>query len=184
MTNAIKTSLLTACAALLCAAPALAAEITQGELPVTKAPYAKTEDAVNQLTDLQKYVTQQSGTERPFDNEYWDNHEDGLYVDVVSGEPLFSSKDKYDSGTGWPSFTKPLDPKFVKEHSDYKLGVGRTEIRSTHGDSHLGHVFEDGPKDKGGLRYCMNSASLKFIPLAELDAKGYGEYKTLFEEKE
>ena len=177
----MKTHLLLA-ATLLYVTPVLAAEGTpQGELPMTKAPYAKTDDALSNLTELQKYVTQQSGTERPFDNEYWDNHEDGIYVDVVSGEPLFSSKDKYDSGTGWPSFTKPLDPKFVKEHSDYKLGVGRTEIRSTHGDSHLGHVFEDGPKDKGGLRYCMNSASLKFIPLAELDAKGYGEYKALFE---
>jgi methionine-R-sulfoxide reductase len=179
----MKTPLLLAFAALL-SAPAMAAENTiQGELPVTKAPYARTNDALDNLTELQKYVTQQGGTERPFDNEYWDNHEDGLYVDVVTGEPLFSSKDKFDSGTGWPSFTKPLDPKFVKEHSDYKLGMGRTEIRSASGDSHLGHVFEDGPKDKGGLRYCMNSASLKFIPVAELDAKGYSEYKTLFEDK-
>ena len=160
-----------------------AAESTTGELPVTKAPYAKTQEAVDGLTEIQKYVTQHDGTERPFHNEYWDNKEVGLYVDVVSGEPLFSSKDKYDSGTGWPSFTKPLDPKFVKEHQDFKLGGARTEIRSANGDSHLGHVFEDGPKDKGGLRYCMNSASLKFIFVAELDAKGYGEYKALFEDK-
>lgn len=154
-----------------------------GALPMTKAPknYAKTDDAVNKLTEMQKYVTQHDGTERPFQNEYWDHHEDGIYVDVVTGEPLFSSKDKFDSGTGWPSFTKPLDPKFVKEHQDYKIGMARTQVRSSSGDSHLGHVFTDGPKDKGGLRYCINSASLRFIPVAKLEEEGYGEYKQLFE---
>lgn len=133
------------------------------------------------LTEMQKYVTQDDGTERAFHNEYWDNHEDGIYVDVVSGEALFSSKDKYDSGTGWPSFTKPIDPTIVKEKTDRKLGIARTEVRSANADSHLGHVFEDGPKDKGGLRYCINSASMRFIPVAQLDAEGYGEYKKLFE---
>ncbi|MGB4056974.1 MAG: peptide-methionine (R)-S-oxide reductase MsrB [Alphaproteobacteria bacterium] len=146
-------------------------------------PYTKSGDAINALDDMQKYVTQQGGTEKPFQNAYWNNHADGIYVDVVSGEPLFSSKDKYDSGTGWPSFTKPLDPKFVKENQDYKMGLPRTEIRSTHGDSHLGHVFTDGPKETGGMRYCINSASLRFIPLDKLDTEGYGQYKTLFEKK-
>lgn len=148
--------------------------------PIEAKVYEKTDEAVAKLTDEQRFVTQQNGTERAFDNAYWDNKADGIYVDVVSGEPLFSSKDKYDSGTGWPSFTKPLDPDFVKEHSDYKLGVPRTEIRSSSGDSHLGHVFTDGPQDKGGLRYCINSASMRFIPVAELDAQGYGQYKELF----
>ncbi len=142
--------------------------------------YEKTDEAMKNLTDEQRFVTQQDGTEMPFNNKYWNNHADGIYVDVVTGEPLFSSKDKFDSGTGWPSFTKPLDPDFVKEHSDYKLGVGRTEIRSKSGDSHLGHVFEDGPKDKGGQRYCINSASMNFIPKEELEAKGYGQYLELF----
>lgn len=159
----------------------------EGELPMTlsKTPsakiYEKTEDALSKLTDEQKFVTQQDGTEAPFDNAYWNNHEDGIYVDIVTGEPLFSSKDKYDSGTGWPSFTKPLNPDFVKEHSDYKIGVPRTEVRSSSGDSHLGHVFEDGPKDKGGMRYCINSASMRFIPVAELEAQGYGQYRELFD---
>ncbi|MCC7305784.1 MAG: peptide-methionine (R)-S-oxide reductase MsrB [Alphaproteobacteria bacterium] len=142
--------------------------------------YSKTDEAVKNLNEMQKYVTQHDGTEKPFHNEYWDNHEDGIYVDVVSGEPLFSSRDKFDSGTGWPSFTKPLDPKFVSGHQDYKLGVARTEVRSMHGDSHLGHVFKDGPKDKGGLRYCINSASLRFIPVGKLEAEGYGQYAELF----
>ncbi len=161
-----------------------AADTTEGELPVTKPQsYQKTDEAISKLTEEQKYVTQHDGTEAPFNNAYWDNHADGIYVDVVSGEPLFSSKDKYDSGTGWPSFTKPLDPDFVKEHSDYKLGAKRTEIRSANGDSHLGHVFTDGPKDKGGMRYCMNSASMRFIPVEKLEAEGYGQYLPLFEKK-
>ena len=132
------------------------------------------------LTPEQYRVTQQDGTERPFQNAYWDHHEDGIYVDVVSGEPLFSSRDKFDSGTGWPSFTKPLKPEGVVEKSDFKLGMKRTEVRSSSANSHLGHVFDDGPEDSGGMRYCINSASLRFVPAAELEAQGYGEFAYLF----
>jgi peptide-methionine (R)-S-oxide reductase len=142
--------------------------------------YEKTQAAIDSLTDEQRYVTQHEGTERPFHNEYWDNHEEGIYVDVVTGEPLFSSTDKYDSGTGWPSFTKPIQDHAIKTRTDNKLFAERTEVRSSSGDSHLGHVFPDGPKDRGGNRYCMNSAAMKFIPKAELEAKGYGEYLSLF----
>ena len=131
------------------------------------------------LTPLQFKVTQHEGTEAPFQNQYWDNHEDGIYVDIVSGEPLFSSKDKFESGTGWPSFTKPLEPANVKTTSDNSLLMSRTEVRSAHADSHLGHVFDDGPKPTG-LRYCMNSASMRFIPVAKLAEEGYGKYLTLF----
>jgi methionine-R-sulfoxide reductase len=132
------------------------------------------------LTDEQYQVTQKDATERPFHNKYWDNHREGIYVDVVSGEPLFSSTDKYDSGTGWPSFTRPIDKSMVVEKKDLKMFLARTEIRSKNGDSHLGHVFDDGPKDKGGMRYCTNSASLKFIPKEDLQKEGYGEYLSLF----
>lgn len=132
------------------------------------------------LTNIQYKVTQEEGTERAFQNEYYDNKEEGLYVDVVSGEPLFSSRDKFDSGTGWPSFTKPISPNVVTEHEDRKLLLPRTEIRSKYADSHLGHVFNDAPKELGGIRYCMNSASLRFIPVADLEEEGYGEYKFLF----
>jgi len=137
------------------------------------------EELKKKLNPLQFEVTQKEGTEPPFRNEYWNNHKEGIYVDVVSGEPLFSSLDKYESGTGWPSFTKPLDEKFVKSKTDRLLGYERTEIRSAVADSHLGHVFNDGPAP-AGKRYCMNSASLKFIPVSELEKAGYGEYAKLF----
>ena len=133
------------------------------------------------LSPLQYEVTQNEGTERPFDNEYWDEKRDGLYVDIVSGEPLFLSSDKYDSGTGWPSFTKPVSNESVTEKTDRKLFRTRTEVRSAKGDSHLGHVFPDGPPSTG-LRYCMNSASLRFIPADQLEAQGYGEFAAAFDQ--
>ena len=146
--------------------------------------YTKDADAISRLSRVQFRVTQQSATERPFENAYWDHDAPGLYVDIVSGEPLFSSLDKFDSDCGWPSFTKPVDPENVEERSDNTHGMSRTEVRSSHADSHLGHVFDDGPKAAGGLRYCINSASLRFIPLDELESEGYGEYVKLFESKE
>ncbi|PDT51550.1 MULTISPECIES: peptide-methionine (R)-S-oxide reductase MsrB [Sinorhizobium] len=138
--------------------------------------YAKTAEAVRKLTPEQYRVTQQNGTERPFTGEYNDNKRPGIYVDIVSGEPLFASSDKFDSGCGWPSFTKPIVEENVEELRDDSYGMVRTEVRSKHGDSHLGHVFPDGPKDRGGLRYCINSAALRFIPREEMEAAGYGAY--------
>jgi methionine-R-sulfoxide reductase len=130
------------------------------------------------LTPLQFHVTQENGTERAFQNEYWNNHQPGLYVDIVSGEPLFTSNEKFDSGCGWPSFTKPIQPLVMK--TDKAFGMIRTEVRSKTADSHLGHVFTDGPRDRGGLRYCINSASLRFIPVDDLEKEGYGQYINLF----
>ena len=138
--------------------------------------YRKTPEAVAALTPEQFRVTQQSATERPGTGEYLENHEPGLYVDIVSGEPLFASSDKYESGCGWPSFTKPIVSAHVNELRDTAHGMVRTEVRSTHGDSHLGHVFNDGPADRGGLRYCINSASLRFIHRDDMAAEGYGEF--------
>jgi peptide methionine sulfoxide reductase msrA/msrB len=146
--------------------------------------YHKNDAAISELDELQYHVTQQCGTEPPFNNAYWDNKEPGLYVDVVSGEPLFTSIDKYDSMSGWPSFTRPLDANHITEHSDDTLGMVRTEVRSKYGDSHLGHVFPDGPEEHGGLRYCINSASLRFIPKDQLAAEGYADYLPLFDNDE
>src|SRR5690554_648338 len=133
------------------------------------------------LTPIQYKITQENGTERPFQNEYWDHEEEGIYVDVVTGEPLFSSRDKFDAGCGWPSFTKPIEEKNIIEKRDASHGMIRTEVRSNNADSHLGHVFPDGPRDKGGLRYCINGASLKFIKKEDMEKEGYGEYLKLFE---
>ncbi|WP_225731436.1 MULTISPECIES: peptide-methionine (R)-S-oxide reductase MsrB [unclassified Nocardia] len=142
--------------------------------------YNRNPAAVAALSPEQYHVTQENGTERPFTGEYWDNHEPGIYVDVVSGEPLFASVDKFDSGSGWPSFTKPIDTGNVVEKRDFSHLMIRTEVRSAHGDSHLGHVFPDGPCAEGGLRYCINSAALRFIHLDDLEAEGYAQYRTLF----
>ncbi|WP_112381493.1 peptide-methionine (R)-S-oxide reductase MsrB [Sphingomonas sp. NY01] len=138
--------------------------------------YARTEEAIARLTPEEFYVTQQSGTERPGTGALLGNKKPGIYVDVVSGEPLFASSDKYESGCGWPSFTKPIEPAHVTELHDRSHGMVRTEVRSAHGDSHLGHVFPDGPRDRGGLRYCINSAALRFVPREEMEAQGYGDY--------
>lgn len=138
------------------------------------------EKAISALTPMQYRVTQQNGTEPPFDNEFNANHRDGLYVDIVSGEPLFSSLDKFDSGCGWPSFAKPVNEESIIEQQDNSHGMHRTEVRSANADSHLGHVFNDGPKALGGLRYCINSSALRFIPKEELEAAGYGQYLKLF----
>ena len=142
--------------------------------------YRATHEAIARLTDMQRKVTQNDGTEPAFRNEYHDNKAPGLYVDVVSGQPLFTSLDKFDSGTGWPSFTKPVEPGAITTKTDRGFFMTRVEVRSSAADSHLGHVFDDGPRDAGGLRYCMNSAALRFIPVDQLEAEGYGSFSALF----
>jgi peptide methionine sulfoxide reductase msrA/msrB len=170
--------MLTLIMTLLLAAPAQAAPAAKGKTMTYQKP--SREELKKRLTDEQFAVVCNAATEPPFHNAYWNKHDAGLYVDVASGEPLFSSADKFDSGTGWPSFTRPIDAGNVVEKKDFQLGAVRTEVRSRHGDSHLGHVFDDGPADKGGLRYCINSASLRFIPVERLEAEGYGRYLPLF----
>jgi peptide-methionine (R)-S-oxide reductase len=148
----------------------------RAEMEMTLAEYRRTAEAVAALTPEQYHITQESGTERPGTGIYNKNKAPGIYVDIVSGEPLFASSDKYESGCGWPSFTRPIEPANVAELTDVTLGMVRTEVRSRHGDSHLGHVFDDGPRDRGGLRYCINSASLRFVHRDEMEAEGYGAY--------
>ena len=151
---------------------------------MTATEYRKDPTAVAKLTRQQYAVTQEDATEPAFRNRFWDNHDDGIYVDVVSGEPLFASTDKYDSNSGWPSFTRPINAANVVRRDDNTYGMVRTEVRSANGDSHLGHLFDDGPVADGGMRYCINSAALRFIPVDELDAQGYGDYTSLFTTKE
>lgn len=149
---------------------------------MSKADFQKPADAElrERLTPIEYQVTQHEGTERAYTGEYWDHTEEGIYVDIVSGEPLFSSRDKYDAGCGWPSFTRPIQNMSLTENTDYKIGYPRTEVRSPVADSHLGHVFPDGPQEHGGLRYCINSASLRFVPVSQLEAEGYAGYLPLF----
>ncbi len=151
---------------------------------MTTTDYRKDPAAIAQLTPNQYAVTQKDATEPAFRNEFWDKHDDGIYVDVVSGEPLFSSTDKFDSGSGWPSFTRPIEKAHVVELTDRKLWMVRTEVRSAAGDSHLGHLFDDGPAADGGMRYCINSAALRFVPVDQLETQGYGDYRSLFTTKE
>ncbi|MDX1974558.1 MAG: peptide-methionine (R)-S-oxide reductase MsrB [Rickettsiales bacterium] len=152
-------------------------------ITLASATYAEEKQTMTdkpKLTPIQEYVTLHGGTERPFENAYWNNKEAGIYVDVITGKPLFSSTDKFDSGAGWPSFTKPIDDSMVTQHTDRSHGMQRTEVKSSDSAAHLGHVFDDGPREKGGKRFCINSASLRFIPLKDLEKEGYGEYLKLF----
>lgn len=150
---------------------------------MTTTEYRKDQAAIDKLTPDQFAVTQKDATEPAFTGEFWDNHDDGIYVDVVSGEPLFSSTDKFDSGSGWPSFTRPLEQAHVVQKEDRSFWMTRTEVRSANGDSHLGHLFDDGPVEDGGMRYCINSAALRFVPKADLEAQGYGAYLPLFDKE-
>jgi methionine-R-sulfoxide reductase len=167
---------------LMPSAPAALSPEAQAQAPQGGWKRPTDDELKKKLTPIQFSVTRRDDTEFPFRNEYWDNHEDGIYVDIISGEPLFSSLEKYDSGTGWPSFWKPLEPGNIRTKTDFKLGYPRTEVRSKMADSHLGHVFDDGPRPTG-LRYCMNSAAMRFIPVSKLAAEGYGKYLPLFARK-
>lgn len=181
----MKKSILRALPVLLLASSAIPATLpgqatTTSARPVFRRP--SDDELKKKLTPIQFSVTRRDDTEMPFRNEFFDNHEPGIYVDIISGEPLFSSLEKYDSGTGWPSFYKPLEPGNLKVKTDYKLGYPRTEVRSKLADSHLGHLFDDGPRPTG-LRYCMNSAALRFVPVSQMQAQGYGKYLPLFQKK-
>ena len=157
---------------------------TNAQIKIDQTQYSlpSKEELRTKLSDIQFRVTQNAATEPPFRNEFYDSKAEGIYVDITTGEPLFSSLDKYDSGCGWPSFTRSIDPAVIQEKQDTSHGMIRTEVRSRVGDSHLGHVFDDGPQSAGGLRYCINSAALRFVPVAELEKEGYGAYKELFEQ--
>lgn len=175
----MKTKFLAAVFAAAAVLPSLS--VAQATAPVAKAVFKRPSDTElrKKLTPIQFSVTRGDDTEMPFRNAYWNNHDQGIYVDIISGEPLFSSLEKYDSGTGWPSFYRPLEPQNLRAKTDYKLGYARTEVRSKIADSHLGHLFDDGPRPTG-LRYCMNSAALRFVPVSRLEAEGYGKYLPLF----
>lgn len=180
----MKNPIVWALPALMVSASGTVSASAQNPAPAARTTWQRPSDAElrKKLTPLQFEVTRRDHTETPFRNEYWDNHQEGIYVDIISGEALFSSLDKYDSGTGWPSFTKPLEPRNIKTKTDYKLLYPRTEVRSKNADSHLGHLFEDGPRPTG-LRYCMNSAAMRFIPVSRLAAEGYAKYLPLFAKK-